>query len=293
MSRHNRYLDATDPYSVADIHLTKPTHKERRVQRSQRRLARGSDPAAHGSVLYLMLRRHFPLVAVILVLMAIGELVLFGWRLSHMNTTGGEHPAIFARVLEASGVHEMFTVTALLLVILLGSFVGGKRGRGRVDYTLRRLRVSEAWVYRWHAVFTAISLMLLAFIQVLLIWGMGQWYTAVIGPLAPGGVGEGTLLLTFYHDKLWHSLLPLSDGTRWLSSILILVALSLGIAHMSFCQVRRRYPWLSICTVIAAFTLFPHNSGRWDWDVVVVLPLMLLFSVLILVRWAKGGDLDG
>lgn len=160
------------------------------------------------------------------------------------------------RLLEDSGVFWVLILCFALTVLLCASF-GLSRG-SRSEYTLRRLSVSESTLHLWQAGFALVCFLLLYLFQIPLGYGMAHWYAREMGGIAPDMVGEQTVFLIFWESKLFHFLLPLHDGTRWLSSLASTVALSLGASYFAFCRRQRKVP---IVASILLF-LFGVNANR-------------------------------
>lgn len=181
---------------------------------------------AHWSVFYLMMKSRMIAVWGILLLLVGGELGLVALGMKKILAGDYMGQMYLQRLLEDSGVFWVLILCFALTVLLCASF-GLSRG-SRSEYTLRRLSVSESTLHLWQAGFALVCFLLLYLFQIPLGYGMAHWYAREMGGIAPDMVGEQTVFLIFWESKLFHFLLPLHDGTLWLSSLVSTVALSLG-----------------------------------------------------------------
>lgn len=222
---------------------------------------------SHLSVFYLMLKSRIPALCGILLLLIGGEIVLFSpmLRRAVMGTFVG--PSYLQALLEKGCVLWVFGLCLALLILLCGSF-GLKRG-SPTEYTLRRLSVSESALHLWQAFFTLTSLLLLYLLQLLLAYGMARWYVSAMSAVRPDAVGEQTAFLIFYESNLLHSLLPLHDTTRWISTATATLALSIAVSYFPFCRRQKKVPVIPcIVLLMYAVCICEEGVGRPGNDLV-------------------------
>ncbi len=292
--RPNEYKDATSLGSrervvdVDSIRLTKPSKQERRAARRAGNADRAKRRQAQLSVLYLLIRTRLKMVILLLGGLIGVELFLFGRAVAHANLhdrTGWSKPNSLSWVWQDACLVWIFLVAFIALTVLL--VTAYPRGREHSELTLLRLSVGESSLFLWQAVFAAGCYLLLCTTQVLVAFGTGVWYVGEVAKSMQVAQSLGFVTVQFYNHILLHSLLPLSDLTRWLASTLILAAMSLTVARAGRRRIYRRRSAMTVLVAIGAILLFPRLLGTWDWDIIVVTPIMLLCILITLLSLRK------
>jgi hypothetical protein len=199
----------------------------------------------------------------ILLLLVGGELILFARELRIVLAEDYMGRPHLQQLLQNSHATAVFWVCLGLTILLCASF-GLSRG-SRIDYTLRRLSVSESTLHLWQAGFALVSFLLLYLCQLLLAYGMAHWYVNAMSVFRPDAVGEQTAFLIFYENKLLHSLLPLQDGTRWLTTAAATMTLSLSTSYFPFLRRQNKLPVMPLIVsalyVSCMATVTYHSPG--------------------------------
>lgn len=228
-----------------------------------RRGSPGGEIRTHLSIFYLMMRSRMRAMCGILLLLVGGELILFARELRIVLAEDYMGRPYLQQLLQNSHATAVFWVCLGLTILLCASF-GLSRG-GRTDYTLRRLAVKESTLHLWQAGFTLVCILLLYLLQILLGYGMACWYVRSAGELFPDRIGEQTAFLIFWENRLLHSLLPLQDGTRWLSTAAATMTLSLSTSYFPFLRRQNKLPVMPLIVsalyVSCMATVTYHSPG--------------------------------
>ncbi len=275
-----------------DLYLMTPDErKQARAQANLRRRAARRSPRealrAHLSVFYLTVRRRSAAVAVLLLALALAEGVLFAIAMNRAVAGIGSlpPPATFERVMSESGMLIPFLPVFLCLTAILCGLAPA--GVHRNDYTIRRLRISEGAYYIWQAVFAAVCYFLLAAVQVLLLFGAGVWYVHAMEVQSPISVSQTAIALTLYGHPFLHSLLPLGDSTRWFSSLFAILGMAVATAHADFGNRHKRARIAAAISLIILAALFPKEMGYRGQDLIIMIPVAVVFSALMIRRWFR------
>lgn len=223
----------------------------------------------HLSVLGLWAKIYGWKVLCVLVLMALFETVLFGWRLFHPENV----PPAAEDVLE--GMPLIAGVTALTVVLLL---VQGGDSRAAVGYTLRRLSVREEITVLWKAGFNLLCLLGLWAAQMAAALALCSWYAASLPPEYRSGQ---TVFLAFYRVNFLHNLLPLDEWSCWIRNAVLLTALAFTAAMRTY-KLRRgsRFGWGF--SIFLGGLLWPaFTLGGSSTTVNIVLTLVALCAMAV------------
>ncbi len=297
LMKKRRYLRMNDLYLKNPASRREARRAEKRTRHEEQKLTCRERARAHLSVLYLFLRASGAWVAGICAGLAAVECGLWAVMMHRAagadayNRTAGY--TVCEEAWNAMGLPFLFAIATLAVVLLLPLRLS--RGQSQVTYTLGRLSVKESTVFVWMALYTAGCLLLLAAVQVVVAFGLGLWHADVLGGLVPGATPGQSVLLAFYRHDLLHSLLPLSDGTRWIASGLLTVALAMSSAHMYFTSLYKKHSYLSLSMIAipVIFALFALDMGLPGQDILVIAPLSLFCVGWILSKWLrKGGARD-
>lgn len=185
------------------------------------------------------------------VLLAAAQCGLFGLALTNAITTSS------ALDMAVEGVEYIFTssrvfwVTAAAFLLMTAQLcrVGCNFGSSQ-SYTLHRLRIGKKKVFILQAAFNTLCYLLLWAVQLGIALLLCHWYVS-----AAGESGNQTVMLAFYRHKFLHSLLPLSDISRYIRNILLMLALGVSSA---------RFVW-------------SNHRGKPGADIIAMVSLVLVF----------------
>lgn len=202
----------------------------------------------HLSVFYLMVRSTFGGVMLLLAAMTALECAIFTALTLHGPKEGAFAPEL---ILKKSGAVWIFAAAALLLTLLLCR-TGAER-KTKTGCFLRRLRVSEQWVFFWQSVYNTLCYLLLWAWQSLTALLLCRIYLRLAS--ADYITGQ-TVFLAWYRSDFLHALLPMEEGVLWAKNALL--ALALGIAAARYPMGQRRGSRLqeiggALCAAIAFF----------------------------------------
>lgn len=210
-------------------------------------------------------------------IMAAVELGLLWFVLYHPGTI---HFSCFAgdgcgMWMDAAKWYWIFSAAFLLLTVVLAR--QGCNSRGKLQYTLRRLPVSEAAITtHWSLVHLGSYVVLwMAQLAVVLI---GWWvYRGSSHSLTEGSWLE--LFVEFHLDGFLHGLLPIGCFACWIRQILWILCMGTGTAWFGFQQRRGKVAFgLPNAAVIGVMTF--RSNVRTGEDLAVFVTLVYLLMVL-------------
>lgn len=222
----------------------------------------------HLAVLGLWSRIHLRKVLGILLLMALFEAVLFGWRLGRM---GAPPPAAETLL---PGIPLICGITFLTLLFLL--CYGGDSSPS-TGYTLGRLSIPEEGAVLWRGAFNALCLLLFWAVQTAVALALLSWYAASIPPEYRSGQ---TVFLALYRSPFLHNLLPLDHWVRYLRNGVLAVSLGFASGGWTY-KLRRgsRYGWwVEVVLGSLAWTVFTGSITNWAADLMVSLVALIVVS---------------
>ena len=205
----------------------------------------------HLSVFALIARAGIYKLLLLFLILAVVECALFYFGLQNAMTNAVvlERPPVGMEYVFSSGKVFWFSAVIFLLTTVQLCRVGCNFG-SRQSYTLQRLRISCKSVFIWQAAFNALSFMMFWAMQLSVALALCQWYVS-----AAGETGGQAVMLAFYRHKFLHSLLPLSDVTRYIRNIMLV--LSLGICAAKF--------------------VWSNHRGKLGVEIIAVTALTLVF----------------
>lgn len=192
----------------------------------------------------------------------------------------------FDELIELSNFNFIFLIAFGLLALLL-ALSGLNKGGGNINYTVKRLSVSELEVHILWGVYYCLCYFVLCVWQLATIYGFYQVYLA-----SPLGVYDGgmTFFLASYRVPLLHSLMPLSDMTRLICNLVLLI--SLGVCHAIFSlRVRRGEKPMALIVVIwlAAF-FFSSGTASFGHDAFLSIALIITTLTAMFNIWGEQHD---
>ncbi len=222
----------------------------------------------HLSVLMLIAGSTIYKVLGLLAFMAAAEGALFTLTLRGSLTAyeAGLGMTAIETVFLRSRVSLVFAVCFLLLMVLLcttGCEYGSRQG-----YTLRRLSVPEQSVFLWQALFNSFCLLLLWAAQLAVALALCRLYAV----RAPSGLVSGqTVFLAFYRSSFLHSLIPLSEVSRWARNIFLVLSLGAASANFSYRQRRGKIGAGAIAMASITLVFFSRDIGSMSSDIGILL----------------------
>lgn len=182
----------------------------------------------HLSVFMLMARSTIYKHLSLLVLMAAVEGGLFCWLLARGNAGGGLG---LETLIRQSRIIWVFGACFVLMTVLLA--MTGSEGGSKLSYTLKRLSVSERWVFVWQSAYNTVCYLLLWAAQILIAVVLCRIYEA---NAAAEYVSGQTVFLAFYRNNFLHALLPFEDAIFWVRNGIFAAALGLCAAWFPMAQ---------------------------------------------------------
>lgn len=212
----------------------------------------------------------------LLLLMAAAQAALIGLSLRQYEGWPPAEPFLdgtWFRLISALGL--LGTTAAVMLS--MGGF------GSHSSYTVSRLPVRRWTVYAW-GVGTAVGMFLLFWaVQLAVLLGILRWY---IGNLSYTENNPQTLLLYCYRVGILHSLLPLADTTRWITSICYF--LGLGVVTGVWSVRAFTGKWSALPLVLAAAWFFPAGVvGESGWAVFLAVAAVLLALGALWKLWEE------
>ena len=165
----------------------------------------------------------------------------------------------------SSRIAWVFAVCFVAMAVLLsktGCEYGSKQG-----YMLKRLSVSERNVFVWQSIYNSFCFFMLWSVQTLLAYAFCKLYLAKVDPMLTSGQ---TIFLAFYRNNFLHSLLPLSEVSRWIRNILLLGCLGLAAAHFPYRQ-RRGKVEVTIIAMTSLSLFFSRAIGSLGNDILIMI----------------------
>lgn len=236
------------------------------------------------SVFGLLARSSFLKILIILIVMAMGELVLFRGELTKCYNEATGLVTTLEEMIEDARIQVFFLIAlGLIIVILAWTEV---RMSEKAGYTMMRLCISRKQLFAIKTVYNAGCLMLLFIVQIWLAIGMLAWYDwyAPLKMEAPQ-----LYFITFYRNSFLHCLLPMQEIGKWLRNILMIAALSMGLAGIIVFpgeKGKNRYPAM-LNVAILTIMWFVSAAGKNLLDMccdilflsVIVWELLKVFGV--------------
>ena len=212
----------------------------------------------HLSVLMLIARSTIYKILALFLLIASTEYFLFRLSLkSALNAANaGLGMATLESVISDSRIDWAFAVCLVIMAVLLcmtGCEFGSKQG-----YTLRRLSISERSVFMWQCIYNILCFFMLWAVQTMIAYTLCKLYLAKVDP---GLTSVQTVFLAFYRNDFLHSILPLSEVSRWIRNILLFMCLGIGAAHFPFMQRRGKVGVTIIAMTALSLVFFSRGIG--------------------------------
>ncbi len=147
----------------------------------------------------------------------------------------------------------------------------------KLDYTLRRLGVSQKAQFIWHAIYAGMCYVLLLGVQLLLAFGLCHLWMA-----QRGTVSNQALFLAFYRNTFLHSLLPQEEWSLTVRNLFFVICMGIAAACVPVCRRRGKVPFGLALLAGGMELTFAKRVGEGSSDVLmVVLAIGAAFSALV------------
>jgi len=182
------------------------------------------------------------------------------------------------QMVDAAWLRWVFGVALIVMTVLLGSVLC--ESGGKLDYTLRRLRLRRRSLFLWQAVFNFLCLLLLWFVQLFValllcrLWMAGQ-----------EGVSNQALFLAFYRSDFLHSLLPLEDVSRWVRNVVCFAFVGVASACVPVCHRRGKYNIGGVLQAGWMMTNFSKETGAVGPDVILMTVCGVMTFISFVMAW--------
>ena len=181
-------------------------------------------------------------------------------------------------------------VAAVAFVLLCGilCLYGSDLRGGKPGLTVRRLSISEGKTVALWSLYNTSCFIILWGVQLVICLGFCKYYAAYV---APEYINEQTFMLSFYHQKFLHSLLPLEETSRLIRNITL--ALGLGVTSALF-HYRQRRGQKSIAVIFLTSDtvfLFARPMGEFGMDLFIsALTVAITCAAVYTAREARNAE---
>jgi len=217
----------------------------------------------------------------IVVILSAAEIGLYHWSVQNCwNQYGGGSFVVvsFPTLVNESRLSLVFF--AAIIALTACCCLQGCRFSGKNLYTLRRLPIAEWQITLHWALVHLACFVILWTVQVLLIFVLWRFYGAQFAPAAPGL----DLLVSIYAAPLFHAMLPLADGIRWVYLVTYWLCMAFLTATFGFFQRRGRY---RISPLIMLGCYFPliKEIGSFASSLIFTIFCLILAAVEAAALW--------
>lgn len=209
------------------------------------------------SVLMLVVRSSINKILVVLVGMSVLQIGFFSFVVKRHAL---EKVILLEKIIEIGQIQPIFYIGFFLIGIIL-AWAEGRKG-SQWEYTLWRLGISRERVFFLWSAYNIWCFFVLFAVEIFLVIGMGNFY---LEGMDVTNRSSQSLFLAFWRNDFLHSLLPLSEGSRWIRNELFAVLLGLGITYFGGEeQWNRKLPliWGFVLIVL----MFSDSAGCWEAD---------------------------
>lgn len=241
----------------------------------------------HFSVLMLIVRSTIYKILVLFFLTACAEWLLFRLSLNFALTSAdaGIGMAALENIILSSRISWVYAICFVIMAALLCTT--GCEYRSKQGYTLRRLSVSELSVFAWQGGYNIFCFFMLWVFQALLSYALCTLYITKADPTL---TSSQTIFLAFYRNDFLHSLLPLSEVSRWIRNILLAMCLGLAAAHFSHQQRRGKVGVTMIAMTALSLVFFSRGIASLGNDILIILLSIANAAAIIRNVFGRGTD---
>lgn len=232
----------------------------------------------HMSFLMLLARSTVWKLLAIFVLMTAAEFGLAVWRGGSVQGLEQLFRASYIRWVFAAAVWGVSTVL----------YASQSENGGKLDYTIRRLRIGHRTVFAWQCAYSVTCLLILWGVQLLTALALCRFWLGQQEAYSPQA-----LYLAFYRSEFLHALLPLDDWTIYVRNIFLFTALGISCTGAVFWQRQGKNffpPWIAMIAAVTAF--FPAEmasvSRDMTWSVAAAFAALLSVALV----FAEEGEYD-
>ena len=233
----------------------------------------------HLSVLMLFIRSTLYKFLLIILAMAVTEGGLF--VLAFRNAKGFDRIVGLDQIIAASHLNIICAVCFLLLCVLLcltGCELGSKQG-----YTLSHLRISRRAVIFWQFVNNLGHVFLLLAVQIGIILALCGVYNAQYRQ-------PQSIMLVFYQNDFLHSLLPLTEWSRFVFNVVLIIALAVTMACFPVRIRAGKKPLAAFIVVLFCVQGFSRGVGSSTNNISAVVLLAIITFAAIKGIWKEIDD---
>jgi len=181
---------------------------------------------------------------------------------------------------ELAGEDRFFFIYVLSVAIAMSSVLSScSMGSSVPRYTLARLSISEKAVMYWHWLCGAIVMLALWFWQIILLYVIARWHSAVA---EPGFISHQSVYLANFRSPFIHSVLPLEDVSRVARNIVTAICMG-GVCATGAHKIRRgKKPvaHIMLISVFAGTFRAEHFEISYDGFVMFVFAIVLIISMV-------------
>ncbi len=156
-----------------------------------------------------------------------------------------------------------FVILSVFLCINSCDFTGGKN-----NYTFLRLSLSEKQILLCWFIVNLMCLFIFWALQLALAYIISLIYIASAGPTY---INEQTIFLAFYRNDFLHSLLPLSEISRHVRNLLLILGMALSSASFPYKFRKGQYNYFVLPFVIMILLFFPMPPKNLAADLFICL----------------------
>lgn len=212
--------------------------------------------------------------------MAVGESFLFFRQLQRVLPAGSSHQeqirAALALVIEDSHISLVFLAGLALTAILL--CLHGYEWNTKSSYTIQRLSLPGWNYFLLQGFFSSLVFLVLFFFQIALILCLCFGY---FKQMPEQYYSNQTLFTTFYRSHFLYSLLPLADGFRQITNLIMMAALGFASAYFSYCsRLGEKYGPIPVYLFVCLLS-FQSSFGSYVYLILLTSSLLCLFWILI------------
>ena len=239
------------------------------------------------SVLMLRIRSTFYKILLLFACLFGIEIFLLNRRWNIL-TAGNAVDPVFSMSLNAlideSKIHLVFLAAFLFITVILT--LNGFEFKEKINYTIRRLTITEKQYYFIHGFYNSMAYLLLFLVQLMIITAFSLYYAK----MAPDTFySNQTLFLTFYSNDFLHSLLPLEETVRVVRNIILIFTFGYTTAYQSYTQRRGKKQWMLLPFSFLTILNFKSALGTFIGDAFLICVCVIIW-LIIGYNLRKGGD---
>lgn len=230
------------------------------------------------SIMMLAARSSIYKVIALLAASAAAQLVFFYVRMrqakGYIFLFWESEPMIFS-----NGMALIFGISLVVLCMIL-LYPECEYGGSKIQYTIRRLQVSEKNVFFLWTIYHVMILFLFWAVQLLTGYIICRIYMAQ--PEAALETDIQFLFLSFYLNDFLHSLMPLHEISLHVRNVLLLLGLGFAMSDFSWRQRCGKRGYLLILLLAITLIFFKHGVGYLVSDVIIsmIASGCIIYSIL-------------